>query len=43
VRFSLREFSAVFKLRYAAGRPYILIGGESCPHADHDPARPETR
>lgn len=28
MRFSLREFSEVFKLRNAAGRPYILIGGQ---------------
>jgi len=29
VRFSLREFSEVFKLRNAAGRPYVLIGGQA--------------
>lgn len=29
VRFSLREFSEVFKLRNAAGRPYLLIGGQA--------------
>jgi len=29
VRISLREFSEVFKLRSAAGRPYVLIGGQA--------------
>ena len=29
MRFSLREFSEVFKLRNAAGRPYVLIGGQA--------------
>lgn len=27
--FSLREFSAVFKVRNSEGRPYILIGGQA--------------
>ena len=29
VRFSLHQFSEVFKLRDAAGRPYVLIGGQA--------------
>lgn len=29
MRFSLREFSEVFKLRNSAGRPYVLIGGQA--------------
>jgi hypothetical protein len=29
VRFSLEQFSEVFRIRDAAGRPYILIGGQA--------------
>lgn len=29
VGFSLQQFSAVFKIRDAAGQPYILIGGQA--------------
>lgn len=29
VGFSLRQFSQVFKIRDAAGRPYVLIGGQA--------------
>jgi hypothetical protein len=29
VGFSLQEFSAVFKIRDADGRPYVLIGGQA--------------
>ena len=29
VGFSLRQFSEVFKIRDAAGRPYVLIGGQA--------------
>ena len=43
VRISFREFFDVIKLRNVAGRPHVLIGGPSCPQADHRPARPETR
>jgi hypothetical protein len=29
VGFSLRQFSEIFKIRDAAGQPYILIGGQA--------------
>lgn len=29
VGFSLRQFSEVFKIRDAEGRPYVLIGGQA--------------
>jgi hypothetical protein len=29
VRFSLQQFTAVFELRNAVGKPYVIIGGQA--------------
>ena len=29
MRYSLAQFAAIFRLRDAAGRPYVLIGGQA--------------